>query len=73
MYVSHIHVWLCYKVSKLDVWPPYSLSEKNKEYCITIASGLLSKRKNDPFFKNIITGDEKWVFLWQCSTQKATD
>ena len=47
------------KVSKLGVWIPHSLSEKNKEDYILIATSLLSRLKNDLFLKNIITGEKK--------------
>ena len=50
------------KVSKLSIWVLHTLSEKNKENCISIATSLLSVRRNDPFLKNIITGGENWVF-----------
>ena len=39
-----------------------TFSEKNKEDCVSIVTSLLSKQRNDPFLKNIITDDEKWAF-----------
>ena len=48
------------------------LSEKNKKVHISIATCLLSGKRNDRFLKNIIIDDEKY-FLWQCSTQKTVD
>ena len=50
------------KVSKLGVWNPHKLREKNKEDRISIVTSFLSIQRNDPFFKNIMTDDEKWVF-----------
>ena len=39
-------------MSKLGIWIPHSLSEQNKEDCISRATSLLSKKRNDPFPKN---------------------
>ena len=49
------------KVSKLSVWIPHILREKNKKDCISIVTNLLFRQKNDLFLNNIITADEKWV------------
>ena len=51
------------KVSKLGILIPHTLREKNKEKSIFIVKNLLSKQINDLFLKNIITDDEKWVFI----------
>ena len=48
------------KVCKLGVWVPHNLSE-HKATRMTIATSLLSRENNEPFLKNIITGDEKWI------------
>ena len=48
-------------VSKLGVWLPHPLSKKNKEDRISIATSHLLRQRNDPFLKEIISGDEKWV------------
>ena len=45
------------KINKLSIWLPHTLNEKNKEDCISIATSFLSKQRNDPFLKDIITGD----------------
>ena len=50
------------RMSKLDIWLPHTLSEKNKEDRIAIEIGLLSRQRNYQFLKNIITGNEKWIF-----------
>ena len=44
-------------MSKLGIWVPHILIEKNKEDCI-----YFSRQRNEPFLKNIIAVDEKWVF-----------
>ncbi|CAL1289207.1 unnamed protein product [Larinioides sclopetarius] len=49
------------KVSKLGVWVPHNLSERNKEDRMSIATSLLSWVKMEPFLNRIVTGDEKWV------------
>ena len=49
------------KVSKLGVWVPHALSEKNKADRLSIATSLLSRQRNDPFLDEFITGDEKWI------------
>ncbi|CAK9820139.1 Histone-lysine N-methyltransferase SETMAR [Anthophora quadrimaculata] len=49
------------KVSKLGVWVPHNLSERNKEDRMSIATSLLSRVKIEPFLNRIVTGDEKWV------------
>ena len=48
------------KVSKLGVWVPHALSEKNKADRLSIATSLLSRQRNNLFLDKIITEDEKW-------------
>ena len=50
------------KVSKLGICFLYILNEKIKEDCISIATSILSRERNDLFLKTIIISDEKWVF-----------
>ncbi|GFU53218.1 histone-lysine N-methyltransferase SETMAR [Trichonephila clavipes] len=45
--------------SKLDVWVPHVLTERNLCRCIDVCDSLLKHDENDPFLKRIITGDEK--------------
>ncbi|GFW85519.1 histone-lysine N-methyltransferase SETMAR [Trichonephila clavipes] len=45
--------------SKLDVWVPHVLTERNLCLCIDVCDSLLKRHENDPFLKRIITGDEK--------------
>ena len=47
--------------SKLDVWVPHLLTERNLCRHIDVCDSLLKRHENDPFLKRIITGDEKWV------------
>ena len=58
------------KASKLEVWFPYTLNEKNKEDCISIVTSLLSRQRNDLFIKNIITVDEKRVLHYNIQCQR---
>ena len=45
------------KVSKLDILAS-TLCGMNKEDFISIATSLLSRWRNDLFFKNIVTGEK---------------
>ncbi|GFT79737.1 histone-lysine N-methyltransferase SETMAR [Trichonephila clavipes] len=45
--------------SKLDVWVPHVLTERNLCRRIDDCDSLLKRHENDPFLKRIITGDEK--------------
>ncbi|XP_017795708.1 PREDICTED: histone-lysine N-methyltransferase SETMAR-like [Habropoda laboriosa] len=47
--------------SKLDVWVPHVLTERNLCRRVDACDSLLKRQENDPFLKRIITGDEKWV------------
>ncbi|XP_049818723.1 histone-lysine N-methyltransferase SETMAR-like [Aethina tumida] len=47
--------------SKLDVWVPHVLTERNLCCRINVCNSLLKRHENDPFLKRIITGDEKWI------------
>ena len=49
------------KVNKVDVLVPHTLSEMNKEDCISMATSLLSKHRNYLLLKNTFTIDEKLV------------
>ena len=49
------------KVSKQGIWVPHTLTEKNIENHISIPISLLSRQKNYPLLKNIITSDENWI------------
>ncbi|GFW22771.1 histone-lysine N-methyltransferase SETMAR [Trichonephila clavipes] len=45
--------------SKLDVWVPHVLTERNLCRRIDVCDSLLKRHENDPFLKRIITEDEK--------------
>ncbi|GFU97202.1 histone-lysine N-methyltransferase SETMAR [Trichonephila clavipes] len=45
--------------SKLDVWVPHVLTERNLCRRIDICDSLQKRHENDPFLKRIITEDEK--------------
>ncbi|XP_047353566.1 histone-lysine N-methyltransferase SETMAR-like [Vespa velutina] len=45
--------------SKLDIWVPHVLTEKNLCHCVNVCDSLLKRHGNDPFLKHIITWDEK--------------
>ncbi|XP_047344507.1 histone-lysine N-methyltransferase SETMAR-like [Vespa velutina] len=47
--------------SKLDIWVPHDLAERNLCRRVDVCDSLLKRHENDPFLKRIITGDEKWV------------
>ncbi|XP_025157458.1 histone-lysine N-methyltransferase SETMAR-like [Harpegnathos saltator] len=46
---------------KLDVWVPHELTQKNLLDRIHACDSLLKRNEIDPFFKRMVTGDEKWV------------
>ncbi|XP_014484313.1 PREDICTED: histone-lysine N-methyltransferase SETMAR-like, partial [Dinoponera quadriceps] len=46
---------------KLDVWVPHELMQKNLLDRIDACDSLLKRNEIDPFFKQMVTGNEKWV------------
>ena len=60
------------KVSKLCIGVPHTRSEKDKEDCISIMTSLFSRLRNDPFLKNIITGEKKKRSFMTMFTAKGT-
>ncbi|KFM68892.1 Histone-lysine N-methyltransferase SETMAR, partial [Stegodyphus mimosarum] len=46
-------------ISRLDIWVPHVLTERNFCHCIDICDLLPKHQENDPFLKRIITRDEK--------------
>ncbi|GFV23786.1 histone-lysine N-methyltransferase SETMAR [Trichonephila clavipes] len=46
---------------KLDVWVPHQLTPKGRMDRISIYETLDKQNEIDPFFKRMVTGDEKWV------------
>uniref|UniRef100_V9IC99 Histone-lysine N-methyltransferase SETMAR n=1 Tax=Apis cerana TaxID=7461 RepID=V9IC99_APICE len=57
----HDHMKRLGFVSKLDIWVPHVLKEKDLLCRIDICDSLLKREENDPFLKRIVTGDEKWI------------
>ena len=56
---NHLHQ-LDY-VNHFDVWVPHKLSKKNLLDHISACDSLLKRNENVPVFKQIVTGDEKWI------------
>ncbi|GFV35966.1 histone-lysine N-methyltransferase SETMAR [Trichonephila clavipes] len=54
---------------KFDVWVPHHLTPKNIINQISICEALAKRNEIDPFFKRMVTGDEKWV-TYDNSVQK---
>lgn len=57
--LNHIEK-LGYK-KKLDIWVPHNLSQQNLISRISICDSLLKRNEIEPFLRNMITGDEKWI------------
>lgn len=57
----HDHLKRLGLISKLDIWVPHVLTERNLCHRVDVYDLLLKRQENDPFLKRIITGDEKWV------------
>ena len=51
------------KVNKLGTWVPHQLTSDNIQQRISICHFLLSKPNRHRFLQQIITGDEKWVYM----------
>ncbi|CAK9826066.1 Histone-lysine N-methyltransferase SETMAR [Anthophora retusa] len=49
------------KVKKLDKWIPHELTDAQKERRLDACLSLLSRNKAEPFLKQIVTCDEKWI------------
>ena len=49
-------------VNRFDVWVPHKLSEKNLLERISACNSLFKRNENILFLKQIVTGDEKWIF-----------
>ncbi|KAG5309403.1 SETMR methyltransferase, partial [Acromyrmex insinuator] len=63
--INHMTVWNHLKktgyAKKFDVWVSHELTQRNLIDRISISETLLKRNEIDPFLKQIITGDEKWV------------
>ena len=49
-------------VSKLNVWVPHELTERNRLERTTAYMSLLARNKHEPFLKRLVTGDEIGYF-----------
>nr|CDJ89706.1 Transposase domain containing protein [Haemonchus contortus] len=49
------------KSKKLDKWVPHELTQRQKDRRFELASSLLLRNRNNPFFGRIVTCDEKWI------------
>ncbi|GFW00162.1 histone-lysine N-methyltransferase SETMAR [Trichonephila clavipes] len=50
---------------KFDVWVPHQLIPKNKMDRISICEALAKRNEINPFLKQMVTGEEKWVTYLQ--------
>nr|APL98298.1 putative DD34D transposase [Bactrocera tryoni] len=57
----HKHMKRLGLISKLDIWVPHVLTERNLLRRINDCDLLIKRQRSDPFLKRIVTGDEKWV------------
>ena len=48
-------------VKKPDIWIPHELKEMHLTKRINACDFHPKRNEFDPFFKRIITGDEKWI------------
>ena len=57
--LNHLHKTGYQK--KLDIWVPHELTAKNLMDRVSICQSMPKRNKIEPFFKRMITGDEKWI------------
>ena len=57
----HKHIKRLELISKLDIWVPHVLTERNLLRRINVCDTLLRRQRYDPFLKSIVISDEKWV------------
>lgn len=48
-------------ITKLDVWVPHQLTERNRGDRVAACISLLARNNKDPFLKHLMTSDEKWI------------
>ena len=56
---DHLHA--IGKSYRAGVWVPHNLSEEQKSMRVMIANSNLIRHEKEPFWKRIVTSDEKWV------------
>ena len=49
------------KVSKLGVWVPHRLTQRNREQHLDACTSLLSYSRRTDWLDTVVTGDEKWI------------
>jgi len=57
----HSHLKSLSFIKKLDVWIPHELKEIHLTNRMSVCDQLIKCEENDPFFKGMIMGDEKWI------------
>lgn len=57
----HDHIRRLGLVKKLDIWVPHELKEIHLTNRFNVCDMHLKRNEYDPFLKQIITGDEKWI------------
>ena len=48
-------------INQVDVWVPHDLSERKLTQRILVWDELTKRNRTEPFLKNMIAGDEKWI------------
>ena len=56
-----LHLHKAGYVKKRDSWVPHELTERNRLDRYDACAALLQRSEREPFLRNLITGDEKWV------------
>ena len=51
------------KVKKLDKWVSDELTENQINHHVEVLFSLIPHSNNEPFLDQIVTCDEKWIFL----------
>jgi len=55
------------KIQKVGKWVPHALTERQQENRKTTCEILLARYKRKSFLHRIVTGDEKWIYLFRQS------
>ncbi|KAG7173722.1 putative GVQW3-like 5 [Homarus americanus] len=46
------------------------LTDEQKENCVTVSQELFDRSNDENFLKNVITGDETWVYGYDVETKR---
>lgn len=57
--------------SRLDVWVPHELNERQLVERVNVCDMLLQQYQKEPFLKRIITGDESWILYNNVSRKRS--